>query len=289
MDEVTAAVEALEAKKRRTLGIVAVHVAVYAVALLLFVFGKWTPAGVLLAANLLVYFLAVRRAVGGYAQSATAANLKFGLCASLEDVAYQAKGGMTQADLEKWALLPVEGKGNGLLCRHFVSGREGDMDLTCGEVTFHYMAIGAKGKEEQRFLSGTVLTARGAADSRREGWLLLRQNLLEAGVREAFVQTNGCHAAQGAPEGFLLYADRAGARLPDELARRLAKLCGEVKRLAALRLAEDGAAAYLDLRFYTGSAYPSTRPSAAQLRENTLPERDGLWDLFRFWLTAGKQ
>lgn len=289
MDEVTAAIEALKAKRVRGQGVVAVHVAVYAAALLLFVFGKWTPAIVLLAANLLIYFFVVRRAVDGYAQAATEANLRFGLCAGLEDVAYQPKGGMTQADLGQWAMLPMEGNGNGLLCRHFVAGRGKGMDLACGEVTFHYMVAGASLRERQRFLSGTVLTARGKPDARRGDWLLLYQDLLDAGVREAFLQSNGYHAAQGAPEGYLLYTHQPDARLPDYLTRRVTRLCREMKRLGALRLTPDGAAAYLNLCFYTGSAYPTTRPSAAQLRGNTLAERDDLWDLFRFWLTAGKE
>lgn len=288
MDEVTAAVEALESKRRLTRGIVAAHVAVYAAALILFVFGKWTPALVLLGANLLVYLLVVRRTVGGYAQAATEANLRFGLCAGLGDVAYQNKGGMAQAEFERWAMLPMEGKGNGLLCRHLVTGREKDMDLTCAEITLHYMAAGAKGKETPRFLSGSLLTARGKADQGRGDLLLLYQSLLDPEVREAFLQANGWHAAEGAPENFLLYARRPGEQLPDYLTRRVTKLCGEMKRLGALRLAPDGAAAYLDMRFYTGSAYPTTRPSAAQLQENTLAERDDLWALFRFWFTAGK-
>lgn len=286
MDEVAAAVEALESQRRRTLGVVAIHVAVYAAALLLFVFGRWTRALVVLAANLVLYFLIVRRVLGFYAQRATAANLRFGLCAGLEDMAYQPKGGMTQADLEQWAMLPLEGEGNGLLCRHYVTGRERDMDLACCEVTFHYAVDAVKRRDQQRFLSGTVLTARGRRDDRRGDWLLLSQSLLDAGAREAFLQSNGYHAAQGAPEGYALYAHRPDARLPDYLTRRVTKLCGEMKRLGALRLTQDGAAAYLDLRFYTGSSYPSTHPSAAQLRENTLAERDDLWDLFRFWFSA---
>lgn len=289
MDEVTAAVEALESKRRLTRGIVAAHVTVYAAALILFVFGRWTPALALLGANLLVYLLVVRRAVGGYAQAATEANLRFGLCAGLEDVTYHNKGGMTQADFERWAMLPMEGKGNGLLCRHFVTGRDRDLTLTCAEVTLHYMAVGAKGKETPRFLSGSLLTAREKPDEGRGDLLLLHQSLLDAAAREAFLQARGWHAAQGAPEGFLLYARQPGEQLPDYLTRRVTRLCGEMKRLGALRLAPDGAAAYLDLRFYTGGAYPTTRPSAAQLRENTLAERDDLWDLFRFWFTAGKK
>lgn len=287
MDEVAAAIEALGAKRARIRGMVAVHVAAYAAALLLFAFGRWAPALALLAANLCIYFLAVRRAVGGYARAATEANLRFGLCAGLEGMAYQPKGGMSQADLERWAMLPIDGNGNGLLCRHFAAGRRGEMDLAFGEVAFHYLAAGAKGRKEQRFLSGTVLTARAAPDAGRGDWLFVRRGLLDADVQEAFLQSNGYREAQGAPEGYALYARQAEARLPDCLARRTGRLCGEMKRLGALRLAQDGAAAYLDMRFYTGSAYPNTRPSAAQLRENTLGERDGLWDLFHFWLAAG--
>ena len=108
-------------------------------------------------------------------------------------------------------------------------------------------------------------------------------------MRGAFLRANGWHSAEGAPENFLLYARKPGEQLPDYLTRRVTKLCGEMKRLGALRLTPDGAAAYLDMRFYTGSAYPSTHPSAAQLRGNTLAERDDLWDMFRFWLTAGKE
>lgn len=288
MDEVTAAIEALESKRVRARWIVAAHVAVYAAALLLFVFGKWPPALALLLANLLIYFLLARRSVGGYAQAATEANLRFGLCAGLEDMTYQAKGGVTQADLERWAMLPVAGKGDGLLCRHLVTGRKGDMELGCAEITFHYMAPGAKGREEQRFLSGSLLTARERPDPKRGSWLFLRQNLLEAGARETFIEANGYHAAQGAPEGFFLYAPQAEAELPGYLTRRVAKLCGGMESLGALRLTRDGAAAYLDMRFYTGSSYPTTHPSASQLRENTLAERDDLWDLFRFWFSSNE-
>lgn len=289
MDEVSAAVAALESKRRLTQGIVVVHVAVYAAALLLFAFGKWTPAAVLGGANLLFYFLGVRRFIRTYAQAATEANLRHGLCASLEDVDYRPKGGMTQAELEEWAMLPIQGKGTGLLCRHFLSGREGELRFTCAEVTFHYGTAGAKGREEQRFLSGTVVTARSPSDAPMGDWLLLREDLLEPGAREEFLRAGGYQGARGAPEGFLLFAHREGEQLPEPLAQRISGLYAESKRLAALRLAGNGAAAYLDLRFYTGSGYPTARPDAARLRGNTLPERDGLWDLFRFWFAAGKE
>ena len=58
--------------------------------------------------------------------------------------------------------------------------------------------------------------------------------------------------------------------------------------MTALRLASGGAAAYLDRRFYTGARYPSARPTPERLRENTLPERDPVWDLFGWWLSPDR-
>ena len=73
-------------------------------------------------------------------------------------------------------------------------------------------------------------------------------------------------------------------RLPQDWL--LEKLEGVPETVTALRLSPDTAAVYMDRRFYTGSKYPASMPTAQRLQGNTLPERDDLWQFFRWWLSV---
>ena len=55
----------------------------------------------------------------------------------------------------------------------------------------------------------------------------------------------------------------------------------QTDRLAAVRLAPNQAAVYLENRFYTGRTKIRDLPNEKWLTHCPLPERDAAWDLFR--------
>lgn len=280
MDDITAQVEKLCMANRINRGM-AVGIAVcFAVALLLLLRGQ-IPYGVLLLAVSVVLLLMARQLGRQYARNA-AANLCFGLARDLEGFAYRASGGMDEAAFRAWSLLPLADGDRRLLCRNTFSGRRDGLDLAGSEVTFHYKAD-AGGTAGYRFLSGTLLTAETGDRPGGDGWLLLNGDLAEEPELRRFLEEAGWRPA-AALNGRRFFA--RGEQTPGE--DLLARLSGLPESVTALRLASGGAAAYLDRRFYTGARYPSARPTPERLRENTLPERDPVWDLFGWWLSPDR-
>lgn len=281
MDDITAQVEKLCMANRINRGM-AVGIAVcFAVALLLLLRGQ-IPYGVLLLAVSVVLLLMARQLGRQYARNAAAANLCFGLARDLEGFAYRASGGMDEAAFRAWSLLPLADGDRRLLCRNTFSGRRDGLDLAGSEVTFHYKAD-AGGTAGYRFLSGTLLTAETGDRPGGDGWLLLNGDLAEEPELRRFLEEAGWRPA-AALNGRRLFA--RGEQTPGE--DLLSRLSGLPESVTALRLASGGAAAYLDRRFYTGARYPSARPTPERLRENTLPERDPVWDLFGWWLSPDR-
>lgn len=290
MDTVQDAVRRLEQHKRQIRIAIVAHAAVYLAALALFCLRLHRAAAILAAANLAWYFLVYRRMTGAYAQSAAAANLQFGLCAGLSDFTYDPKRGITAEQFRQWAMLPLAQDDNALLCRSHFSAREQDMTLEGGEITLHYPVDGAA-REKFRFLSGTLLTARAACHPEGD-WLLLREELLEPGAQQAFLQ-QACYRPAVLPEpmaqGWRLYTRTEQTEMPRHLLRSVTALADKTASLAALRLTQEGAAAFLNGRFYTGSRYPAAVPTAQRLQGNTLPERDAVWAWFRAVSRPGKE
>lgn len=282
MEELTAQVEKLCLANRINRVLAVMGAAFCAVAVLLFVRGQALYAGVLTAACLAVFFMA-RQSNRQYSRSATSANLRYGLARELEGFAYRPTGGMTEEEFRSWEILPIAEGRQRLLCRNFFSGQEDDRTLTGVEVAFHYRTESG-GTAGYRFLSGTMLTATGPQRAETGGWLLLSREQAENIEVQQFLSERGYHSAPESPAGLHLYSP-TGAAAPEELLARLSQL---PKTVTALRLTASGAAAYLDRRFYTGARYPAARPTEQRLLENTLPERDEIWELFRWWLTAGE-
>lgn len=281
MDDITAQVEKLCMANRINRGM-AVGIAVcFAVALLLLLRGQ-IPYGVLLLAVSVVLLLMARQLGRQYARNAAAANLCFGLARDLEGFAYRASGGMDEAAFRAWSLLPLADGDRRLLCRNTFSGRRDGLDLAGSEVTFHYKAD-AGGTGGFHFLSGTLLTAEAGGRPGGDGWLLLDGDLAGEPELQRFLEEAGWRPA-AALNGRRLFA-RGEQTPPEDLLQRLS---GLPEPVTALRLASGGAAAYLDRRFYTGARYPSARPTPERLRENTLPERDPVWDLFGWWLSPDR-
>ena len=282
MEELNAQVEKLRMANRVNRGLAVADALFCVAAFLLLVRGQIPYALILVAASLMI-FLMSRGLNRRYAQDAAAANLRYGLARGLEEFSYQPSGGITGNDFRNWGLLPLASGEKRLLCRHFFSGREGRLKLAGGEVTFHYKASQG-GTAGYRFLSGTLFTAQGPQGSGAGDWLLFSEELGREPEIQSFLEEKGYQVLSHRLPGRVLCAP-SEAPVPEGLASRLAELPGSV---TALRLTSDGAAAYLDGRFYTGRGYPAARPTPERLCENTLPERDGLWNLFRWWLSEDR-
>lgn len=281
MDDITAQVEKLCLANRINRWL-AVGIAVcFAVALLLLLRGQ-IPFGVLLLAISLVLLLMARQLGRQYTQNAAAANLCFGLARDLEGFTYRASGGMDETAFRAWSILPLADGDRRLLCRNTFTGRRDGLDLAGSEVTFHYKAE-AGGTGGFHFLSGTLLTAEDGDRPGGDGWLLLNGDLAEEPELRRFLEEAGYRPA-AALNGRRLFT-REGQTPPEDL---LLRLSGLPESVTALRLASGGAAAYLNRRFYTGARYPSARPTPERLQENTLPERDPVWDLFGWWLSPDR-
>lgn len=279
MDTIEKTVAALGQTRRLAWVVSILHLCLYAVALLIYFLAGWQAALVLLAGNVLIYLLGVRRCMARHRREVTAASLRFGLGDGLADFRYRDKGGLSRDACAAWSIIPLMEGELSVMSRHFFSGAAGALSLAGCELTLHYAVPG--GKRDYRFFSGAFLTAGTPAQG---GWLLLGRGLVESSALADFLAEQDYHPCPESPaEGYALYAQGTAAPLPMESARQVAALCGKVPALSLLRLTQTGAAVFLNGRFYTGARYPSARLTADQLRANPLPERDELWKFFRFW------
>lgn len=275
--------QALEEQRRRARIIGAAHAAVYAAAAVLIALGWYLPAGILAAANLLVFLLFVRGQIEGYSQAAARANVLCGLCAPLEEARYTGREGLDAERLRALALLPLREGDNSLLVRGGFSGTGFGLELEGCEITLHYAAPGDRAR--YRFLSGTLLTAAPRQGEWTGDWLLLRRGLLDGDAQREFLEAEGytpaaCPEAE-LEERFQLYAGDGARELPRRQARLLRETAGRTRRLGAVRLTEKGAAVFLENRFYTGRTRVRDLPNEAWLTHCPLPERDGVWELFQ--------
>lgn len=279
MDELNEQVEKLYLTNRISRVLARVMVVLCVAALLLAIWGK-NPFGIILLVVSLGV-LVVSRYIGcRYTQDAAAANLRYGLAGSLEAFSYQASGGVADREFRAWSLLPVEPAGRHLLSRNTFSGWEGALELAGSEITFHYKTANG-GRVGYRFLSGTLLTARTMVSHRHDEWLLLSETLAKETEIQRFLEEEDYQPVEVPIRGCRLYAKEEQFLSGEDLSR----LANVPEAVTALRLTNGGAAAYLNGRFYTGSHYPSARPTPERLRENTLPQRDEVWSLFRWWLS----
>lgn len=279
MDSIETAAEALQSKQRRYKAARAVNMAVYAAAVALFFILRFRPMALtLMVLGVFLHFFVVRRMAEAYKAEAAQANLSFGLCGRLSDFIYTPKDGLRYKDFCNWALAPIRAEPHSLLCRNGFIAKDGGLILTGQEVTFHYGVPNPRGKESILFLSGTLLTV---GTPGRGGWLLLRPNVLNENAVTDFLKQQGYETCPGAPEGWALYGQAEAPALSESLVVRIE---GLKKSVSILRLTETGAAGFLNGRFYVGTRYPSTPPTARLLQENTLAERDSLLAVFCQWL-----
>lgn len=281
----------LEELRKRTHIIGGVHAVIYALAVALAAVGQYVPGAVLAGANLLVYVLFLRRRIGAYSEGAARENILCGLCAPLEEARYTGRTGPGAQQLRALGLLPMREGDNSLLTRAAFSGQGFGLELTGCEMTLHYAAPGAGGKVQYRFLSGTLLTAAPRSGTWTGDWLLLRRGLLDEAAQAAFLEEQGYTPAACSQEKlsgrFQIYAGDGAGELPRWLARRVERLAEQSKCLGAVRLTEKQAAIYLENRFYTGRTKVRDLPNEKWLLHCPLPERDGVWELFRS-LSAGE-
>lgn len=278
MEELTLQVEKLCAANRMNRIMAVAAAACCALALLMLIRAELLSTLILAAASVALFFLASRMN-RSYTHQAAAANLQYGLAGALTQFSYQPTGGITGDAFRALKLLPLADGANRLLCRSFFSGQGEGLTLSGGEITFHYKADSG-GTAGYHFRSGALLLAEGGRRTGGEDYLLLSDTVWDQPEVQRFLEQAGYRSQPGLPAGRRLYSG-SGSAPTEEVLRRLADLPDTV---TALRLTPTQAAAYLDRRFYTGSRYPSARPTPERLRENTLPERDALWTLFRWWL-----
>ena len=279
MEPIKIAVEALQSKQRKCKAARAANMAVYAIAVVLFLIQRLRPAAlVLMALGLLLHFLVVRRMTAAYKAEAAQASLRFGLCGRFADFSYAVKGGMSYDNFRDWKLAPIREEPRSLLCRNGFTAKDSGLVLAGQEATFHYNAPNPQGKDSIHFLSGTLLSA---GTPGNKGWLFLRSDVLNEAAAEDFLQRQGYAPAPNTLEGWALYGQPGAPDLSEDVLRRAERL---ERSVSILRLTDQGAAAFLNGHFYVSSQYLLVRPTEQLLQENTLAERDNLLTLFYQWL-----
>lgn len=244
----------------------------------------YTPASVVVAVIMILYFWYSRRIRSRYLEVLARSTIEHGLCRPLKGVQYRDKDGLSQAQFEALDMLPLQQEQNAFMVRHAFSGRLGGIELTGQEVTFHYAEMPGL-RKTCRYLAGTLLTAN-MQNGTRGDWLVLHENLLTDAALENFIQNKG-YVAVVAPDEledkYLVYARQESEQLPEAMIGQIAELSALCGTLGAVRLTPQGAAVYLDRVFYTTSVYGKKEPVEADLRRNHLACRDTVMAVFRAW------
>lgn len=292
MKDVAQTRAALAGRRRRVQIWYVIHTLLYGAALALGLLEHQAAAFAVGGGNMLLYFLFLRGQVRGYSAAVAQANVLHGLCAPLKEAAYTGREGLDTARFQALGLLPIRDHEKSLLVREGFEGRGFGLTLKGWEVSFHY-PVYTGSRTDYRFLNGCVLTAEGAAAADRDGdWLLIRRGMVDEAAQAAFAGTVGsarcaCPVEKLA-EGFDIYS-KTGKELPRQWAERLNRCFQQAGSLGAVRIAPEYAAVYLGNRFYTGRTKVRDLPNEERLLHCPLPERDAVWELFRFWAAAGKK
>ena len=283
--------EDLAKRQKRVQVCYVAYTLIYVAALALGVRELLVPAVVIGGANMVGYFLFLRGQVKGYSHAVARANILCGLCRPLTEAEYTDREGLDWAAFQDLALLPIRDHPSSLLVREGFAGKGFGLSLKGWEVSFHYPVYG-KGRTDYRFLSGSILTAEGPARPDGDGdWLLIRKGMVDAAAQDVFVEKSGFRACkcpvEALSKSFDVYS-RTGAPMPRGWADQFSRLFKQAGSLGAVRASPRAAAVYLGNRFYTGRTKVRELPGADKLERNPLPERDKVWEFFRFWSTAGK-
>ena len=274
----------LAAERDRLQKISVAYFAVMVIAILLIFIGPALIGMLLGAALLAFYFGWLRGRIGSYSDNVGKANILNGLAEPLQDPVYLGNTGMTAEELDASAMLPIRTDDNGLLIRHGFEGKKDGGVRRGWEVTFHYQR-GAK-RTDYAFLSGSILT--GSFDHEISGmpeWVAVQRDLVDENILLKFFREKGYRPVRtenAEPDGKYLMGVRGDGVLPEKICAKLADLGGRMERLGAVRCTAAEAAVFLDHRFYTYPIKVRDLPTEEQLRANPLPERDEIWDFFRF-------
>lgn len=292
MEGLTQVREALAKRRRRVQICYVLHTLLYAVALLLGVTRHYVPAVAVGGGNMVLYFLFLRGQLRGYSDAVSQARILYGLCAPLKEARYTGRAGLDVARFQALGLLPIRGHEKSLLVREGFVGKGFGLELEGWEVSFHY-PVHAAGRISYKFLSGSILMARGAAAPDREGdRLLIRHGMVDSSAQDKFARESGWTRC-GCPienlgKNFDIYS-KTGEELPRQWAERLNRCFQQAGSLGAVRIAPEYVAVYLGNRFYTGRTKVRDLPDLDLLKHSPLPERDAVWELFRFWAAAGRK
>lgn len=264
VQDVLAGIDALGKRCRILYGI---YVGLYAVAFLLVVLRY--QAGLIVAlVNVAFYLLVIRRAMKRYSSWVGRVAVESSVWGGVEEPRWLAP--LSKEEFQALEFLPQPT--GSLLCRHRWGGAHRSVQLTCGEITYHYLISQPQGKRGVRFLSGTLLTAQPAWEGEDE-WLLLKKELLTPEAAAQLTTARG-YEPEPLPEkdwarGYELW--RRGSRR--ELPGALWKAVERLPALGALRISQAGVSAFLHNRFYApGKITPRTVPTEQSLRVNALPE-----------------
>lgn len=293
METVKQAQKQLSKRRRRMQILYIVWAEIYAVALIFALLRKFVPAIIIVVVNTLFFLLYLRRETKICNEEVNRLSVRYGLCENLKEMQYTGREGMTAQEFIDLEMSPIWAGKGGFLVRCGFAGKGSGMTLKGWEITFPYPVWRPTGKKEYTFLSGTLLTAEDAPIPDPKGeWLFIRKKLLNAAAKEAFLEKAGYCPVESPledlNEDFEVYTKKEDAQLPPELAERFLRLEKKAACLGIVRLTKDKAAAFLPKRFFTVQMRLRDNPNEAWLRQNLLPERDGVWEFFRYWSRAGK-
>ncbi len=257
-----------------------VYLMLYVASGIMLFIGGWIPGLVMIAANILIYFLLGKRVIGEYENTLNRANIRYGLCAGMKESEYLGDSGMDAERLEAMKLLPMDHSQSRLLVRQGFAAAKNSVRFSGWEITFHYPSD-EEDKQKYSFLSGSLLILKkNRTQNDERTCIVLRKDFAE---KEAFRTMISSQSMDPQLElfGYILYSRENDPSVFPVAA--LEKLIADVPSLAAVRIQGKETDLFLADRFYTKKAEPGFVPSEKQLRSNPLPERDSI---FRFYENA---
>ncbi len=274
------------AATRHRLRLITVGILIVLIVSLILVLAGQPQLGMILGTVTMIFFFVWRRRINReYSDRVGEANILGGLAAPLKNSKYLGNTGLTEKDMDGMAMLPIRTNGHSLLIRQGFEGQTDGGTCRGWETTFHYQR--GNGRTDYAFLSGTLLTKRFDKPLKKGmDWVLLRRDLLADGVAERFFQEKEYSVLRTGNEtldGELIIGIRKGDMLPEKVIARITGISTRLEQIGAIRCTADGAAVFLDHRFYTYSLKVRDLPTEEQLKTNPLPERDDIWELFDFF------